>query len=122
MLTEEEIKGPELAGHDLLSCGVSAGKGLTATIPEGVTISRQAFTVDHQTFKSPEDVLFMVGKNPFDPDHVSALFFPLSAAAADACVSKISHYGKYGYLVFSGGENRKKGVLPPGGGGTIVRF
>jgi hypothetical protein len=37
-------------------------------------------------------------------------------------VRKITHYGKYGYLVFDNGENRGKGTLPPAGSGTIHLF
>jgi hypothetical protein len=40
---------------------------------------------------------------------VGALFLPLSPVAAERALPKISHYGSYATLVFSGGVNRHKG-------------
>ncbi|MCM2357682.1 MAG: M1 family peptidase [Geobacteraceae bacterium] len=122
VVREEEVKGPELAGHDLLFCGVPERPGLLPPLPQGVTVSPQGFAVEQETFGSADDTLFVVAGHPFDPDRLAALFLPLSRDAADACVTKITHYGKYGYLVFSRGVNRKKGVMPAGGGGTMVEF
>ena len=85
-------------------------------------LSGKEFAIDRETFSSPADALFVVAGHPADPARVTALFLPLSPSAADACVTKITHYGTYGYLVFSGGTNRKKGLLPAAGGGTAVEF
>jgi hypothetical protein len=49
-----------------------------------------------------------------------ALFDPLSGQAARQYLPKITHYGKYGYLIFAGGQNRRKGTMPPAGGGSSV--
>lgn len=121
---EEAVRGPELAGHDLLFCGVPEKKGLLAPLSgeETVAVSPKGFAVAGETFDAPGDALFAITGHPSDRERVAALFLPLSAEAADACVTKIAHYGKYGYLVFSKGVNRKKGVLPAEGGGTVVNF
>ena len=122
IIREDELAGPELAGHDLLVCGVPTRRELLPVLPGEVTVSPQGFAVAGETFRSSRDTLVLVAGHPSDRDRVAALFLPLSAAAAEACVMKITHYGRYGYLVFSEGENRRKGVLPAVGGGTAVDF
>lgn len=122
IVREDEIKNLDLAGHDLLVCGVPARKELLPELPVGMTVSPQEFAGDHEAFASSLNTLFVVGRHPSARDHVAALYLPLSKAAADACLTKITHYGRFGYLVFSGGENRKKGTLPAAGGGTVVNF
>jgi hypothetical protein len=110
------------AGHDLLVCGVPEKAGLLPQLPEGMAVTRTGFAVEHESFTAPDDALFAVAARPSGPERVTALFVPLSARAADACVTRISHYGKYGYLVFSGGQNRIKGMQPAAGGRTTVNF
>lgn len=124
IVPEDELQGPELAGHDLLFCGVPEKKGLLSPLQGevSVTVSPKGFAVAGESFDAPGDALFAVIGHPSDRGRVAALFLPLSGAAAEACVTKITHYGKYGYLVFSGGVNRKKGVLPAEGGGTVYNF
>lgn len=122
IVPEDEVRGSELAGHDLLFCGVPAGKGLLPPLPEGVTVSPGGFAAGHEAFDKAGDALFLVTGHPADRDRVAALFLPLSGEAAEACVTKITHYGKYGLLVFSGGKNRKKEVGTAEGGGTVVKF
>jgi Peptidase family M1 domain len=100
-----------LAGHDLLFCGPPELPDL-APPAAGVTMTRQGFTIEGQTFDRPEDALFFVTRHPADRERVAALFYPLSAGAAAKAVPKITHYGKYGYLGFSAGENRRKGLAP----------
>jgi hypothetical protein len=119
---EDELKSLDPASHDLLVCGIPARKELLPELPEGMMVSSQEFVVEHEPFASSRNTLFVVGRHPTARDHVAALYLPLSEAAADACLAKITHYGRFGYLVFSGGENRKKGALPATGGGTVINF
>ena len=57
-----------------------------------------------------------------DDDRAVAIFLPLSAASATASVPKITHYNKFGYLVFDNGINRTKGTFAPARGGGVVNF
>jgi aminopeptidase N len=122
VIQEDEAKREVTAGHDLLVCGVPQTRGLLPPLPAGVKLAGKEFAIGKETFSSPDDTLFVVTGHPAEPDRVTALFLPLSAPAADACVTKITHYGTYGYLVFSAGTNRKKGLLPAAGGETAVNF
>ena len=74
-----------------------------------------------ETFSLAGDALFFV-TTAGNPERVAALFLPRSQEAAAKCVPKITHYGRYGYLAFVDGENRKKGVLLPDEGGSVVIF
>jgi hypothetical protein len=40
------------------------------------------------------------------------LFYPLSDGAAEGVTRKITHYGKYSYLTFKGGQIQDKGFWP----------
>ena len=53
---------------------------------------------------------------------VVALFRPGSVAAALASARKVTHYGKYGYLAFTDGENRTKGTFPVETPESVVVF
>jgi hypothetical protein len=53
---------------------------------------------------------------------VVGVFNPLSEAAAQKYAYKITHYGKYGYLVFTDGSNRLKGTFPSAAGPSTVEF
>lgn len=119
---EEEVDSGGIASHDLLMCGIPARKDLFPQLPAGVSITPQGFTIDHESFEKPDDALFIVTNSPAGPGRVVSLFLPLSPTAAAKSALKITHYGKYGYLVFSAGENRKKGTFPPEGGAGVVTF
>jgi len=119
---EAEADSKVTAGSDLLVCGVPEERRLLPSLPTGMKLSGNEFSIGTERFSASGDTLFSVTGRPADPSRVTALFLPLSASAADACVTKITHYGTYGYLVFSGKENRKKGLLPAPGSGTMVEF
>jgi hypothetical protein len=52
--------------------------------------------------------------HPIADNRVAALFWPLSEKYAETTARKITHYGRYSYLVFQNGKNREKGIWPPG--------
>jgi hypothetical protein len=120
-LVGEEDLGPELPGTDVLFCGMPQVNVLPHP-PAGISFTPQGFTVAGESFTRPDDVLFLVTIVPGDPNRVVALFLPRSPTAAAKCAAKITHYGRYGYLVFANGENRKKGTVIPEAGTSVVRF
>ncbi|HEX8960205.1 MAG TPA: M1 family aminopeptidase [Geobacteraceae bacterium] len=122
IVTEGELTGPELAGHDLLFCGIPARKDLLPRLPGEVQVASERFSVGRETFDKGGDALFVVAGHPSERARVAAIFLPLSRDAADACATKITHYGAYGYLVFDRGANRKKGLFPAAGGEAVISF
>jgi hypothetical protein len=121
-VSEERVVEADLAGHDLLICGVPVRRDLLSRLPGNMTADSMGFSIDGKQFADREDSLVVVTRNPVDPKHAAALYFPLSEPAAAAAVRKITHYGKYGYLVFSGAENRARGMLTPSKDGSGAVF
>jgi Peptidase family M1 domain len=119
---EDGIERADLAGHDLLVCGIPERRDLLAPLPGTITVDSGGFSIDGRKFTSQDDSLVAVTRNPVAPEHAAALYFPLSKAAAAAAVRKITHYGKYGFLAFTGAENRARGLLTTTGGGSAADF
>jgi hypothetical protein len=117
---EDEMTAEQAADHDLLVCGVPDKTGLLAPLPGGMTVGRDRFTVGKETYSSPSDLFFAVTGRPGEPERMTALFLPLSPEAADDDALRITHYGTYGYLVFRGGKNQLKGLVPAAAGRTAV--
>jgi len=122
LIREEAAAAPALAERDLLLCGVPKRSGLLPPLQPDVTAAPDAFAVHGAAYGAAGDLLFAVANRPDAPGRVAALLFPISAAAADAAALKIAHYGRYGLLVFSGGENRVKETPLPSGGENVVTF
>jgi len=123
LLREEETPPGSLAGRDVLWFGVPSGKGyLPDALPTGLSLSPGKFTVNGTSYAAPGNALFAVLPHPATPGRVSAVFLPLSPAAATAAGRKIPHYGKYSYLTFTEGKNREKGTWPAGDSPAVHRF
>lgn len=122
VLREESADAPLLAGRDLLLCGVPGRSGLLPPLPREVTLASGGFAVNGTAYGGSGDLLLAVANRPDTPGRVTALLLANSPAAAEAAVLKITHYGRYGILVFSDGENRVKETPLPAGGGSVVTF
>uniref|UniRef100_A0A831XLY3 M1 family peptidase n=1 Tax=Geobacter metallireducens TaxID=28232 RepID=A0A831XLY3_GEOME len=122
LLREEAADASLLAGRDLLLCGVPGRSGLLPPLPRGVVPASGGFAVNGTSHDGAGDLLLAVATRPGDPGRVAALLLANSPAAAEAAVLRITHYGRYGILVFSDGENRVKEIPLPTGGGSVVTF
>jgi aminopeptidase N len=122
VVREAEADTASLKKFDTLYCGIPAGTGALPSLPAGVAVSSAAFTVDRTRYDKPGDALFLVLDDPAAPDRAVVLFLPLSAAAAAASMPKITHYGRFGYLVFADGINQAKGAYPPARRADVVNF
>ncbi|HEY6838457.1 MAG TPA: M1 family aminopeptidase, partial [Geobacteraceae bacterium] len=123
ILREEDVTAAQLAAHDLIYCGLPATPAALPALPEGTALSPREFTVDRERFAKPGDALFMVlSATRGGGERTVALFLPLSAEAAALSMPKITHYGKFGFLVFEGGTNKAKGLFPPAQGRSVVAF
>ena len=108
------------AQKDLLFCGRPRNLALLPDLPEGFELAEAAFSLESVTFPAPDALLFLVTQRPGSSGQVTALFQPLSEAAAAKYAPKITHYGKYGSLAFAAGANRHKGTISAPGAGTVV--
>ncbi len=122
VINEAALDESRVRDHDLLFCGVPQDLPLLPRLPEGMTASGSGVALNGEQFSAADSLLFVVGQHPVAPGQVTALYLPLSDGAAQRYGRKISHYGKYSYLLFAGGENRRKGVSQAWSMGTVVEF
>jgi hypothetical protein len=109
---EEKIDREQLLENDLLIVGYPQNKALFRNLPDRVAIHQKSFILNDRTYDQSGDVFFGVFNHPLAGDRIAALFFPLSPQQAETVARKITHYGKYSYLVFQNGQNRDKGIWP----------
>lgn len=122
LIRQDQVDAAALAGRDILFCGVPGTTGIRSPLPHGVSASAGAFAVDGTTYAGAGDMLFAVATRPDAPGRVTAFLHSLSPAAAGAAALKITHYGRYGVLVFSGGNNRVKEAPPALSETSVVTF
>jgi hypothetical protein len=123
----EESLGTRLPDGDILVYGLPGRPDLLAGLPGELSLTGGGFTVGGGRYDTQADSLLLVTPHPTCASSVRGLFVPRSPEAARLAVPKITHYGRYGLLVFRGGENRYKGIgmSPPGsavvtlGGGDL---
>ncbi len=116
----EDTLGGRLPDGDLLIYGLPGRSDLLGGLPDDLSLAGDGFTVGGVRYDTPADALLLVTPHPRAAAKVRGLFVPRSPEAARLAVPKVTHYGRYGLLVFRGGENRYKGVgmAPPGS--TVV--
>ena len=112
ILPEDKTPPSLLEGCHVLYLGVPEGKGYLPPLPAKLFVSQNSFTMDGVTYDTPGDTLFVVFSGLKETERVMGLFLPLSNKAAASAARKISHYGKYSYLVFKDGVNQIKGTWP----------
>ncbi len=112
IMPEEELSENELKAQDLLYVGLPHASPVPAGLPPGLVLQPRKFLFQGQTFDAPSDVFFGVFPHSGAGDHVVAVFLPLSLDRLKAVAGKISHYGRYSYLVFRDVKNEIKGTWP----------
>ena len=122
IVPESETETAALEDHDLLWVGRPRRSMLSATITSGLSISDREFSVDGKVFSDPDDVFFGVFARPHSPGRIMALLLPGTEGPLDVVARKVTHYGKYSYLVFRGGRNRLKGVWPVESSPLIIQW
>ncbi|MFZ4856934.1 MAG: M1 family metallopeptidase [Desulfuromonadaceae bacterium] len=122
VIRERELDEELIRRHDLIFCGVPKHRSLLPLLPSGIALNAAGFSLLDDAVTAPDGLLFLVLPFPAPTARITALFRPLSEAAAEQYASKITHYGKYGSLAFTGGAIRHKGTTPPAGGGSAVNF
>lgn len=112
IINEEQLERGEIGGHDLILCGIPRDRSLMAPLPDEMSVSASSVSVGGESWQGPDALFMAVGPRPEARGQVSALFVPASEAAAAQYAPKITHYGKYGFLVFAAGAIRSKGTPP----------
>lgn len=111
-ITENELKEKMLAENDILLIGRPRRSDLLQKTPARFSIRPNSFWINDRLYDKPGDVFFGVFDHPVNTNRIAGLFMPLTSQSTDVVARKITHYGKYSYLAFSGGTNLDKGVWP----------
>jgi hypothetical protein len=111
-ITENELTGKMLAENDILLIGRPRRSDLLQKMPARVSFRPNSFRVNDRLYDNSGDVFFGVFDHPVNTGRIAGLFMPLGSQNADVVARKITHYGKYSYLAFSGGKNLAKGIWP----------
>lgn len=119
-LTSEALQGRNVFLLGLPTKGPF--RALLEALPREVTLEEKGFKVEGSTYAQPGDCLLAVAPRPNDPSRAVALLRGLDPDAVRAAGRKLTHYGKYSYLVFTNGKNVAKGVARVEGGPLVLRF
>lgn len=111
-ITESQLTRQRLADSDVLIIGRPRTADLLKNLPAAIDIRSKSFALENSVFDKPSDAFFGVFNHPTAQNRIMALFMPLSPEYADVVAAKITHYGKYSYLVFNKGNNQSKGFWP----------
>ncbi len=109
---ENQLEDRTIADKDILMIGLPRRKDLLSKMPEQILLEKEAFNLNGSLYNQESDTFFGVFHHPFTRNRVAALFFPISSRHTGIVARKITHYGRYSYLVFSQGQNRDKGIWP----------
>ena len=112
ILSEDELKERDWKENDILLLGLTEHVSPPFKKPEGLVLQKQRFKVNGKDYDRPSDSFFGVFRSSAREERVVALFQPLSEKHADEVARKITHYGRYSYLVFREGRNEAKGTWP----------
>jgi hypothetical protein len=110
-LSRAAVEEKNLPPVDILVIGRPPEKGPLSGLIARYVQDSSAFRFNDQTYDHEGDVFFGVFRHPTAPHRVVGFFWPIGNEGA-AIARKIAHYGKYSYLVFSGGRNVAKGTWP----------
>jgi hypothetical protein len=112
VVPEDQLKENTIRENDVVILGVPEKEELLSGLPPQVSVWKSGFALKGEAFSHPSALFFGVFAHPKARGRVMALFMPLSTAYVVQVARKVTHYGKYSYLVFSQGRNQVKGIWP----------
>ena len=109
IVSEGDLDGRGFGEKDVIVIGYPGDKRLLPELPAGSSIANRSFTLNGHRYDTASESFFGVFRHPSGKDRVLAMFLPLSTEHAEIVAGKITHYGRYSYLVFQGDRNTEKG-------------
>ena len=122
VMPERDARRHQLVENDIVMVGLPAQKDLLPKMPDQVGLQPGSFSIGNVRYDGSSDAFFAVFQSPFNDDRTMALYLPSSKRHADSVARKITHYGKYSYLVFQRGQNKVKGTWPAGKSPLVFEF
>lgn len=109
---DSEVSGEELASHDLFVLGGIEDNGLMKRLVKklGMTVGKNFFQWRGQTYGDPDDGLFVVYPNPYNPKKV--VYLVIGNSALQLYEMTKSYNRLPSWAIFKGEEIEKKGYHP----------
>jgi len=111
IVNEDSLTEPMAEKNDLIFIGVPGKDRFLTGMPKIVSARKDGFALNDRFYEYPAGSFFGVFQHPGTDGKVAALFLA-QGPSADLMARKITHYGKYSYLAFTGGANQDKGTWP----------
>ena len=119
---EDRISPNNLEGKDLILLGRPAGRIWRPAKGDGFAFIADGFALNGEAFRGQGLSFFGVFRRRGSPHGSVALFLSADSTLANIIAAKVSHYGKYSYLVFQESSNRAKGTWDPDASPLTVRW
>jgi len=115
LVKDAEIDAEQARTHDLMVLGTLDDNYFFHHLEDkGIEIGRGHFRFRDRSYESPDDGLFVVLPNPYNPDRVLYVITANSAMELYRMTSRY-HRGIPSWAVFSGDEIVDQGVFEPDG-------
>ncbi len=121
IISENDLSPGDIKTSSIIFAGLPQRRTLLPELPDSVSLSDTAFTLNGRAFSFPSDAFFGVFPHPASEERVMALFLA-DDTQAETLARKVTHYGKYSYLAFHNGDNQDRGTWPVTDSPLILRF
>lgn len=112
VVAEADLDGRRALEQDLILVGLPRDPSRLPPLPAGVVLAPDGLAVAGAAYADPGDTFFGVFRRAGTVGRVAAVLLSLGPEGAAAAAAKITHYGRFSYLVFRGGVNRVQGIWP----------
>lgn len=122
IVSEAQVDRNRFKGQDVILVGYPRTVEWLSTIPASLHLQRDGFSLGGVRGSNVGEILFGVFTNPYDPGRVLAVLLPADSPDAANVAAKITHYGRFSYLIFRDGQNRDKGSWEPADSPVLHRW
>ncbi|HSO61651.1 MAG TPA: M1 family aminopeptidase, partial [Desulfobacterales bacterium] len=122
ILPEAQVDRNRFKGQDVILVGYPRTVEWLSTMPASLRLQKEGFSLGGAQGSNAGDMFFGVFTNPYDSGRVLAVLLPIASPDAANVAAKITHYGRFSYLIFRDGQNRDKGSWEPADSPVVHRW
>jgi len=122
IVAESQVDRNRFKGQDVILVGYPRAAEWLSTVPAALNLQKEGFSLAGVQGPNAGDIFFGVFTNPYDPGRVLAVWLPMGSPDAADVAAKITHYGRFSYLIFRDGRNRDKGSWDPADSAVLHRW
>jgi hypothetical protein len=122
VVAEDQMDAGRFKGQDVILVGYPRTVEWLSTMPASRRLPNEETGRSGVPGATADEVFFGVSANPYDPGRVLAVLHPLASPDAAKVAAKITHYGRFSYLLFRDGQNHEKGSWEPADSPVLYRW